>query len=232
MENELYPSSVEEARVIQERLYKRFKGGKIGNDIRLVAGADVSYFKEKKLAIGVVVVLDARTFDEVEVAVVEDEVHFPYIPGYLAFREVPVLIKSFDSLSSVDKIDMILVDGQGRAHPRGMGLATHLGILLDKPTIGVAKTRLVGEYEVPGEEKGEWSNLNFDGKCIGRVLRTRSRIKPLFISVGHRINIEDAVESVLRFCIKYKLPEPIRIADRLASIRRKEIKREWNYTLQ
>jgi deoxyribonuclease V len=139
------------------------------------------------------------------------EVDFPYIPGLLSFRELPVILQALEKLPQSP--DLLLVDGQGIAHPRGLGLASHLGLWLDLPTIGCAKSRLYGEHGEVGEKKGESVPLkNKGGATIGCVLRSRDRIKPLYISPGHRISVKSAAAIVLACCDKYRLPEPIRAA--------------------
>lgn len=219
---ELYPKTIEEARRIQESLVGRFEERDIGGGVKFVCGADVSYLKSEQIAIGAMVVVDAGSGDVIQESVEEIEVDFPYVPGYLSFREIPALLKAYEGLNT--KVDLILVDGQGRAHPRGMGLATHLGIIIEMPTIGVAKSKLVGEYELPGNDRGDFTDLTLNGKIIGKVVRTRTNVKPVFVSAGNLIYLDKAVELVLRFCSRYKLPDPIRYADRLAGKKRLELR--------
>lgn len=142
---------------------------------------------------------------------------FPYIPGLLSFRELPVVLQALEQLP--ERPDLVLCDGQGIAHPRRLGIASHLGVVTDLPTIGVGKSRLTGRYEDPGPEPGDWSPLTDRGERIGSVLRTRRGVKPLFISPGHRVSHEQAIEWVLATLGRFRLPEPIRLADRLASAR-------------
>ena len=139
-----------------------------------------------------------------------ERVSFPYVPGLLSFREAPPLLKAFEKLSQSP--DLAIFDGQGIAHPRGIGLASHLGLFLDVPTIGCAKSRLVGEHEPVGMEKGEMSDLIYKGESVGRVLRSKRDVKPLFVSPGHRISQDRAAEIVLSCCRGYRFPEPIRRA--------------------
>jgi deoxyribonuclease V len=139
---------------------------------------------------------------------------FPYVPGLLSFREAPAIIDALQQLS--EKPDLLLVDGQGLAHPRRFGLACHLGVLADLPTIGVAKSRLVGAYEEPGTERGAWTPLIDGCETIGAVLRTRRAVRPVFVSIGHRICLQTAIDLVLRCTGHFRLPEPIRAADRLS----------------
>ena len=177
---------------------------------RLVAGADVSTTFASPHLWAAVLVLRWPDFEVFEEAYARRKADFPYIPGLLSFRELPVMLEAFRKLRSVP--DLILCDGQGLAHPRLFGLACHLGLWLNLPTIGCAKTRLSGLYAEPGPKRGDWSDLVHDGRIVGSVLRTRSRSKPLFISPGNLMNIESAREWALRCCLKAKLPEPIRLA--------------------
>jgi deoxyribonuclease V len=150
----------------------------------------------------------------VEHHVIETPVSFPYVPGLLSFREIPALAAAFERLSSTP--DLLLVDGQGVAHPRRFGLASHLGLLASIPTIGCAKSRLCGEAADPAPERGSVSDLVDGGERVGVVVRTKDRVKPLYISVGHLISLECAAEWVLRLAPTHRLPEPIRLADRLS----------------
>jgi deoxyribonuclease V len=160
------------------------------------------------------VVLSFPDLQLVEVALAEEPVPFPYVPGLLSFREIPSILAAAERLT-VDP-DLVLVDGQGIAHPRRFGLASHLGVLLDKPTIGCAKTRLIGTHDEPYHEAGCYTDL-FDGQeLIGAVLRTRSHVKPLYISVGHQIDLPTALDRVLECCGGYRLPEPTRLAHQAA----------------
>jgi deoxyribonuclease V len=142
-------------------------------------------------------------------------VEFPYVPGFLSFREIPAALQALERLEH--QPDLILCDGQGRAHPRRFGLASHLGVYIDRPTVGVAKTRLIGEYREPGLRRGSHTPLVDGSEVIGAVLRTRTRIKPLFVSIGHRVSLPSAIDYTLSCCTRYKLPETTRWAHRLAS---------------
>ncbi|NEQ88389.1 MAG: deoxyribonuclease V, partial [Moorea sp. SIO2I5] len=142
---------------------------------------------------------------------------FPYVPGFLSFREVPVVLDALEKISIIP--DLILCDGQGIAHPRRFGLACHLGVLTDIPTIGVAKSRFIGDHEELPENKGNWQPLSHDGEIIGAVVRTRTGVKPVYVSIGHRISLPTAIDYVLRCTSRYRLPETTRWADQLASNR-------------
>jgi len=181
-------------------------------DVRTVAGADISTAGGRGR--GAVVVLSYPELQVRESQVVESELAFPYIPGLLAFREVPVLAEAFQRLSV--RPDLLLVDGQGLAHQRRFGIACHLGLLLDLPTIGCAKSRLVGEHGPVGEEAGCRVELRDGPEVIGLVVRTRSGVTPVYVSVGHRIGLAEAAEWVLRLCRGYRLPEPARLAHQAA----------------
>ncbi len=185
------------------------------SDVQYVAGADVGFEAHGKITRAAVVVLRYPGLQFVEQSIVRRKTRFPYIPGYLSFREAPAVLAAIKRLKQ--RPDLLLCDGQGIAHPKRFGLACHIGIVADIPTIGVAKTRLIGEYVEPGSEKGSQSPLYDKQEQIGCVLRTRSNVKPLFISVGHRISLETAVRYVLGCTTRYRLPETTRWAHRLAS---------------
>jgi deoxyribonuclease V len=209
--------SPKDAIKLQERLreYILLKNG--FDKIDKVAGADVA-FKEGN-AYGVVMLFRYPSLELVEERVTVRKITYPYIPGLLTFREAPVLLDALLKLR--EEPDIIIFDGQGIAHPRSMGLATHIGVLIRKPTIGCAKSRLIGEYTQPGIKKGEMSELTFKGNIIGTVLRTRDKVKPLFISQGNLIDFSTSVRVILKCSRGYRLPEPTRLAD----IRTKQVKK-------
>ena len=211
-----WPATVAEARAVQEKLRARVvTRDRIGR-VRTVAGIDVGYEGDNSLARAAAVVLAFPSLELVEEAVVRVPVKFPYVPGYLSFREVPAALAVLAKLEH--QPDLILCDGQGRAHPRRFGLACHLGVLLDIPTIGVAKSRLIGEPRGRlGHTKGSWVPLVDHHEVIGAIVRTRTGVKPLYVSIGHRVSLETAIEYVLRCTTKYRLPETTRAAHRLAS---------------
>jgi deoxyribonuclease V len=182
----------------------------VPGDIRIVAGADISCNKGDDRVYAAVVLLDAATLDVVEEASHSGRISFPYIPGLLSFREGPSLLRAFDKLRR--RPDVVLFDGQGIAHPRGFGLAAHMGLILDLPSVGCAKTRLIGTFEEPGARRGQCSPLVHDGEKIGTVLRTKDRVKPVFVSQGHRVSLERAVDVILQCTRRYRIPEPIRRA--------------------
>jgi deoxyribonuclease V len=161
------------------------------------------------------VVLDVATLEVVEEATASLEVSFPYVPGLLSFRELPPLAAAWEKLST--KPDLVVFDAHGLAHPRRFGLACHGGLLFDAPAIGAAKSVLVGEAGPLGRAKGSQSDLVFQGEVVGRVLRTRSEVRPVYVSIGHRINLEAAVDLVVRMCPRFRIPEPIRRAHHLSN---------------
>jgi len=211
---DLHPWNVSpaEAVAIQKRLATQVAREGAPQDVRVVAGADISVGGGRGR--GAVVLLAYPELRPLEQQVVEAELTFPYVPGLLAFREVPVLAEAFRRLSRLP--DLLLVDGQGLAHPRRFGIACHLGLLLDVPTIGCAKSRLVGEHGPLGEEVGSRTELRDGPEVIGLVLRTRASVTPVYVSVGHRIGLSEAAEWTLRLCGGYRLPEPARLAHQAA----------------
>ncbi|HEY75219.1 MAG TPA: deoxyribonuclease V [Thermoflexia bacterium] len=201
-----------EAKRLQRQLRDRVRIEPITNPVRWIAGVDVSVRGEVSKA--AVVVLSFPELEPTEAVTAERPVEFPYIPGLLAFREGPVVLDAMAKLRQ--RPDLVIFDAHGLSHPRRMGLATHLGVLLDLPSIGCAKSRLCGEHGEPPPERGGWTPL-FDGEeVIGAVLRTRTGVHPVYVSIGHRIDLEGAVEWVLRCCTRYRLPEPTRWAHRVA----------------
>jgi len=177
---------------------------------RFIAGVDMSVRKGEGMAVGAVVVLNYPELELVEMKIAEERLDFPYIPGLLSFRELPVVLEACGKLSV--NPDLILVDGQGIAHPRRFGLASHLGLFLDTPTIGCAKSRLCGSHEAAGDEVGSDTGIMDGGETIGVVLRTKHRVKPVYVSIGHKIDLETAIHWVLACCRGYRLPEPTRLA--------------------
>lgn len=205
----------QEAVAIQQRLRGLVRIGDDFTPPRRIAGVDVGFEDQNRTTRAAVAVLDFPSLQLVEYAIARRPTTFPYVPGLLSFREVPAVLAALEKLVSLP--DMLLCDGQGIAHPRRLGIASHLGVLLDLPTIGVGKSRLVGSYEEPGEERGCWQPLYAGEELLGCVLCTRSRIKPLYISPGHRVGFDTARQLVLACTTRYRLPEPTRWAHRLAS---------------
>jgi len=200
------------ARELQDNLRSRLRFDPLPlARIRFVAGADIAVSKRLDRAVGVVVVFSFPALEQIEVRYATAKLNFPYIPGLLSFREIPVLAQCLRRI--VTDVDVLICDGQGIAHPRGMGLASHAGLLIDKPTIGCAKSRLVGDHLPVGSERGDFAPLHFEGRRVGSVLRTQTGIKPLFVSPGHRIDQASARRVVLACAPRYRLPEPTRAAD-------------------
>lgn len=200
-----------EALDIQRELRDRIVLKDDAIEIDLIAGADCSYSKKDRLMYGAICVLTYPEMELVEKVEVGDEVKFPYIPGLLSFREGPCLLKGFERLKSSP--DLIIFDGQGIAHPFSLGIATHLGIVLDRPTIGCAKSRLIGRYKEPINERGAYSYLyGKKEKIFGVALRTRKDVKPVFVSPGFKIGFKKSIEIILSCCKGYRLPEPLRLA--------------------
>ena len=200
--------SPREAIQLQKELKKKISLKKSFNKVKIVAGADVSYYKNNMIA--GIVILKFPQLEIIEKKSSLSPVNFPYIPGLLTFREGPSLLKAFKKIKITP--DVILFDGQGIAHPRRMGIATHLGLFLDKPTIGCAKSRLSGKYTSVGEEKGNYALLKEGEEVLGAVLRTRRKVKPIFVSPGHKIDLSNSIEIVLKCIVKYRLPLPVREA--------------------
>jgi len=212
-----WPKRLAEAQDIQKNLQHKILIHPLKETLHYVAAVDAAFTQDQIVA--VVVLYAYPELKLLEQGHVREPVLFPYVPGYLTFREGHGLLKAIGQLKTVP--DLILFDGQGIAHPRGTGIASHLGVLLDIPSIGVAKTRLVGNYEEPGQQKGNCTDLCYAGKVVGAVLRTKPWVRPLFVSPGHRIDIADAVKVVLGCTQKYRLPEPLRKADYLTKVLKK-----------
>ena len=202
--------STAEARDLQVKLAARINSSRPIKKYKTLAGADVSYDLKGKWLYAAVVILDAETGEVIDRSAVVTLASFPYVPGLLSFREAPAVIKAFEKLRTWP--DVLICDGQGIAHPRRMGLASHIGLWLGVPTIGCAKSWLCGEYDEPGPERGDWSPLSNGGETVGAVLRTRTRVKPLFVSVGHRCDLKSAIAVVLAAAPQYRQPDTTRIA--------------------
>ena len=218
--NHQHPWNVtpKEARAIQERLRGEVASQDRYDPVERVMGVDVGFEDGGARTRAAVVVLELRSLRPLEQAFASVPTTFPYVPGLLSFREIPAILEAYAKLR--DPPQLVVCDGQGIAHPRRFGLASHLGLLLDLPTIGVAKTRLLGEHgEVP-DHRGAWVPLRHDGETIGAVVRTRIGVKPVYVSIGHRVSLPSAVAFTLACAPKYRLPETTRLADRLASTRK------------
>lgn len=204
--------SIADARKRQERLKKKVRLVPFRGEPQYVGGVDAAFSED--LVYAAVCLYRYPDLTPVGKACAVEKLKFPYVPGFLSFREGPAIIAAIKKLTT--KPDVILVDGQGIAHPRGIGIASYLGVLLGIPTIGCAKTRLVGEFEGPGRRKGSWSELTYEGRIVGAVLRTKDSVRPLFVSPGHKIDLDGAIRITLNCTGKYRIPEPLRCADMLS----------------
>lgn len=207
--------SYKDAVKLQKHLAARIRFTPFAKLPRFVAGLDCAFSKDGKRICAIAVVLELPDLKLIETASAVRRVSFPYIPGLLSFREAPVCLAAVKKLKT--KSEIILVDGQGIAHPRRLGLASHLGLFLDIPTIGCAKSRLIGTFQEPALPKGSYTLLKDGNETIGSVLRTRSNVKPLFISVGNKCRLKDAIKISLACATRYRLPEPTRLAHQFVS---------------
>ncbi len=208
----IWPESTEEARKLQELHRDRVRIESLKREPVFIAGVDAAFSEDQVFAAACLYRYPEMTLVEQSSAIERSK--FPYVPGYLLFLEGPAIINAVQALRI--KPDLVLVDGQGLAHPRRIGSASHLGVLLDLPSIGCAKTRLIGEFSEPGRRKGNWSELRREGETVGAVLRTRDRVRPLFISPGHKIDLKDAIRITIGCAGKYRIPKPLRCADMLS----------------
>jgi len=213
-----WPRSPRAAVVLQQRLAPQVRLEPVAADVHVLAGADVAFSPDGQHVIAGVVVWDLQTREILEQRTARVPCRFPYVPGLLSFREVPGVVAAFRKLHTVPEV--VLCDGQGLAHPRRIGLTCHIGLWLGIPTVGCAKSRLLGTYEDPPAERGGASKLWHNGEQVGVVLRTRTGVKPLFISPGHLCDHESAVRLTLAATTKYRLPEPTRLAHQLVTAER------------
>jgi deoxyribonuclease V len=217
--------SAPEAIAIQKRLRAQVITENTLRALHYIAGADIATVKDSPKVYAGVVVLSYPGLEVVEERGLEDEVTFPYIPGLLAFREGPLLTKVFEQLAT--EPDVLVFDGQGLAHPRGMGIATHLGLMFDKPSIGCAKSLLYGRYQEPDREKGAWTDLrNPQGQIIGAVLRSKSQTTPIFVSIGHRLDLPAAIHILMTCTRGVRIPEPTRLAHHFVTRLRRSDERQ------
>ncbi|MBD2042441.1 deoxyribonuclease V [Microcoleus sp. FACHB-672] len=210
-----WPQTTQEAIAIQQQLRSQVIAEDRLGEVRYVGGVDVGYDLANSITRAAVVVLSFPDLQLHSSAIALQPTTFPYIPGFLSFREVPAILDALEMLTVAP--DLLLCDGQGLAHPRRFGLACHLGVLANIPAIGVAKTRFIGEHDPVPADRGSWQPLRHQGEVIGAVLTTRAGAKPIYVSTGHQISLASAIDYVLRCTPKYRLPETTRLADRLAS---------------
>ena len=205
--------SYKEAIEIQRQLASQVQFVGMKKKPKIIAGLDCAFSKDGKRIFAAAVIIDLSDFSITETVTASRTLDFPYIPGLLSFREAPACIDVIEKLKASP--DCFIIDGQGIAHPRRLGIASHIGLLIDKPTIGCAKSRLIGTFKEPGGKKGSFSPLVDSNEEIGVVLRTRTDVKPVYVSVGHKCTLDDAISVVLQCTTKYRLPEPSRLAHQL-----------------
>lgn len=204
---------------IQRELSQKVVLNPLEKSIKIVAGIDISIEKYTNIGYCAIIILD-EDLNTIEEIYHTDTVKMPYIPGLLSFRELPLIEKCYQKLKT--KPDLVFIDGQGIAHPRYFGIASHFGVIFNVPTIGCAKSLLVGEYVEPANQKGSYSYMTYKDRTVGAVIRTKTNAKPIFVSPGHLINVEQAIEVTLRYTGKYRIPEPTRRADILSKKLRRE----------
>ncbi len=219
--NNTWPGTAAEAIAIQKELMDKVLIHDDFGDAKIIAGVDCSYDIKSNLSFAFIVLMKRGEWKVLESVSAKMPTKFPYVPGLLSFREIPVILKAFEKLKTVP--DLFMVDGQGIAHPRRLGIAAHLGVLLDIPSIGVAKSKLTGHYAEPDLKKDSESVLKDRDVRIGTVLRSKDNVKPLFISPGHKVGQESAVKLVREALTKYRLPEPTRIADKLSKMKENKL---------
>jgi deoxyribonuclease V len=212
--------NVEEAIQIQQNLRNRITLENTFTEVRTIGGADVAYSEDRNFLFAAIVALSFPMMEPLDSATARGEIPFPYIPGLFSFREGPILINAFQKLKI--KPDVMIFEGQGIAHPRGIGLASHMGLWLDLPSIGCTKTPLLNDFACPGPSKGSFELIRREGKEVGAVLRTKENVKPLFISPGHRIDLPTSIQIVLTSCPKFRIPEPLRRAHELSRLVREK----------
>lgn len=217
-QNYPWPLTVDEAIAIQEKLRQQvITHDQFPQPVQYVAGVDMGFEANGTISRAAVAVLSFPDLQIIETNLAYRPTSFPYIPGFLSFREIPAVLDALEKIKIIP--DIILCDGQGIAHPRRLGIASHLGLLVNIPTIGVAKSLLIGKHEELPDIRGSWQPLIHQGETIGAVLRTRIGVKPVYISSGHKVSLPTAIDYVLRCTPKYRLPETTRVADKLASNR-------------
>jgi len=214
-----WPRTARAAVALQNTLRSRVRAVGGPQRVRLVAGADLAYDPHRDVLYAAILVFRYPELELVEASLVTRPIGFPYVPGLLSFRELPAMLAAWRRLKC--RPQLVLCDGQGIAHPRGVGLASHLGLLLGVPTIGCAKSRLVGEHRAVGRRRGDRAALRFGGRTVGTVLRTREGTRPIYVSPGHLIGLRAAIRFVLGCCRGFRVPEPIRRADHFVAAARR-----------
>lgn len=217
-----WPDNIEDARALQIALKDKIMLTPLKGKLKFIAGVDAAFLKDKIIAVACVYKYPDMTL--IDEAFAFKEISFPYIPGFLSFREGSAFIETLNNLKI--KPDVVIFDGQGIAHPVGLGIASHIGLLIDIPSIGCGKSKLVGEYTEPGPKKGDWSPLRYRGRVVGAVLRTKENVRPIFVSPGHKIDLKGSIEIVLGCIGRYRIPEPLRRADSLS--KKLHAKKAWS----
>ena len=212
--NHPWVKNLAEAKEVQENLRHQVIPEDCLGKVHYVAGVDVGFKENYTITQAAVAVLSFPELEVVETQIAQIPTTFPYVPGYLSFREIPAILKVMEKLKTIP--ELILCDGQGLAHPRRFGLACHLGVLLDISTIGVAKSLFIGKHETVGAEKGSWQLLIDKNETIGMVLRSRTNVKPIYVSIGHKISLPTARDYTMNCLSRYRLPETTRWADKLS----------------
>lgn len=211
-----WPQTESEALAIQEKWRSQVKTTPDLSSVNYVAGVDLAYSADDTITKAAIVVLSFPDLQLCDRAIALRPTTFPYIPGFLSFREVPAVLDAWEKLKICP--DLLLCDGQGLAHPRRFGLACHLGVLTNIPAIGVAKSRFIGQHDPLEENRGSWQPLIDQGEIVGAVVRSRTGVQPIYVSIGHRLDLTTAIDYVLQCTPKYRLPETTRLADQLASM--------------
>ena len=215
-----WPKNTAAAKLLQQELKKRLVVAPLSKKPQCLVGVDAAFFGNKVYAAACLFAYPSLV--PIEDSFMVEVAPFPYVPGFLAFREGRAIINALKNLKRTP--DLLIADGHGIAHPRAMGIASHLGILLDVASIGCAKSRLIGASEEPGQTKGDWSILKFEDDIVGAVLRTRPHVKPVFVSPGYKIDLAESIEIVMNCTYRYRIPEPLRRADMLSKkLRNQEI---------
>ncbi len=212
--------TAKEAILIQEGLKDKIILKKDFSKVETVGGGDVAYSKNGDRLFGAIAVLSFPDMEVLDMATADGKILFPYVPGLLSFREGPILIKTFEKLKRTP--DVMVFDGQGIAHPRGMGLASHIGLWLDLPAVGCAKTPLLKDFANPALTKGSFEWIHHEGKKVGAVLRTKEKVKPLFVSPGYRIDLTTSIQLILESCRRFRIPEPLRKAHHITRLLRRK----------
>jgi deoxyribonuclease V len=227
LEESLRKVTLQEARTLQRHLRDLVVECEEIGEVRFVAAVDISGLRGNGPAAGAAILVSFPDLRVVEQSIVEGVLEFPYVPGFLSFREAPLMLEALRGLKT--EPDVVIVEGHGKAHPRGLGIASHLGLILGKPTIGLAKSRLVGHFDEPSVEAGSASPLVHKGEVVGKVLRTKAMVKPVFVSVGNMISLPAAVDIVTRCTVPgQRLPEPLRLAHIAAGAAREKIGEQHN----